>query len=61
MKAFETFVALSPGLIGMMFRRLNKQVKEILAPRYSIVGLDENEELICKDAVFADGGDIFSW
>ena len=56
LKIFETFVELSPGLIGMMFRRLRKKVKKILAPKYSIVGLDDKEKLISKNAVFADGG-----
>lgn len=56
LKVLETFVAFSPGLIGMTLRRLTKKVKEILAPMYSIVGLDDNENLISKDAVFADGG-----
>lgn len=56
LKAFETFVELSPGLIGMMFRRLTKKVRKILAPKYRIVGLDDKENLMSKTPVFADGG-----
>ena len=53
-------IAYSCGLIGGSLRKLSKEVQQIIVPTYIMVGFDDKQNLIGKEAVtFADGGESF--